>query len=130
MSALPPIADIGTQSRNVRFVPKADSCSAASNMPFDRLVRGRGRLGGASREMGMMRLGLFAVGVLSLTVTSAWAFSQQIVSPDGGNYSFGDQDKQPTTSDNQNSSQGARPFGSNPVVQFGVQQGPVSSFGQ
>src|SRR5215471_12350702 len=24
MSALPPIADIGTQSRNVRFVPKAD----------------------------------------------------------------------------------------------------------
>ena len=24
MSALPPIADIGTQPRNVRFVPKAD----------------------------------------------------------------------------------------------------------
>jgi hypothetical protein len=24
MSALPPIADIGTQSRDVRFVPKAD----------------------------------------------------------------------------------------------------------
>ena len=24
MSALPPKADIGTQSRNVRFVPKAD----------------------------------------------------------------------------------------------------------
>jgi hypothetical protein len=24
MSALPPIADIGTQSRNVRFVPEAD----------------------------------------------------------------------------------------------------------
>jgi len=31
MSALPPKADIGTQSRNVRFVPKADICSAANN---------------------------------------------------------------------------------------------------
>jgi hypothetical protein len=81
--------------------------------------------------MGMMRLGLFAVGILSLTVTSAWAFSQQIVSPDGGNYSFGDPDKQPTTSDNQSSSQGTRPFGSSgPTVQFGVQQGPMSTFGQ
>src|SRR6516165_9773164 len=29
MSALPPKADIGTQSRNVRFVPIADSCTAA-----------------------------------------------------------------------------------------------------
>ena len=29
MSALPPKADIGTQPRNVRFVPKADSCTAA-----------------------------------------------------------------------------------------------------
>src|SRR6516165_5431119 len=29
MSALPPKADIGTQSRNVRFVPIADSCVAA-----------------------------------------------------------------------------------------------------
>jgi len=28
MSALPPKADIGTQSWNVRFVPKADSCNA------------------------------------------------------------------------------------------------------
>jgi hypothetical protein len=34
MSALPPKADIGTQSRNVRFVPKADIRSAS----FDRLV--------------------------------------------------------------------------------------------
>src|ERR1700758_4033857 len=31
MSALPPKADIGTQSRHVRFVPKADSCTAANN---------------------------------------------------------------------------------------------------
>jgi hypothetical protein len=29
MSALPPKADIGTQQRDVCFVPKADSCSAA-----------------------------------------------------------------------------------------------------
>jgi hypothetical protein len=31
MSALPPKADIGTESRNVRFVPKADSCAAPSS---------------------------------------------------------------------------------------------------
>jgi len=30
MSALPPKADIGTQSWNVRFVPKADHCGARS----------------------------------------------------------------------------------------------------
>ena len=30
MSALPPKADIGTHSRDVRFVPKADSCTAAN----------------------------------------------------------------------------------------------------
>jgi len=29
MSALPPKADIGPQPRDVRFVPKADSCTAA-----------------------------------------------------------------------------------------------------
>jgi len=29
MSALPPKADIGTLQRDVRFVPKADSCTAA-----------------------------------------------------------------------------------------------------
>ncbi len=66
-------------------------------------------------------LALFAAGILLSTVASAWAFSQQIVSPDGGNYSFGDPDKQPTTSDN-SSSQGAKPFGwTGPVVQFGMQ---------
>jgi hypothetical protein len=30
MSALPPKADIESQSRNVRFVPQADSCTAAN----------------------------------------------------------------------------------------------------
>ncbi len=69
-----------------------------------------------------LAVGLFAAGVL-LSTAPAWAFSQQIVSPDGGNYSFGDPDKQPTTSDNNGSNQGARPFGSNgPSVQFSVQQ--------
>jgi hypothetical protein len=43
----------------------------------------------------------------------------------GGNSTFTDPDDQIT-----NSSQGARPFGSNgPTVQFGVQQGSSSSFG-
>ena len=35
MSALPPKADIGTQSGNVRFVPKADSCTATKRPLFD-----------------------------------------------------------------------------------------------
>jgi hypothetical protein len=78
-----------------------------------------------------LAFGLFAAGILLSTAASAWAFSQQIVSPDGGNYSFGDPDKQPTTSDNKSSSQGAKPFGSNgPAVQFGIQQGPMSTLGQ
>ena len=72
---------------------------------------------------------LFAAGVFLLTGASAWAFSRETVSPDGGNYSFGDPDKKPATSDSNSSSQGTRPFGSSgPVVQFGVQQGS-SSFG-
>ena len=35
----PPKADIGNQSRNVRFVPKADICTAAKSCLFDHLVR-------------------------------------------------------------------------------------------
>ena len=73
--------------------------------------------------------GLFAAGLVLLTAGSAWAFSRENGLPDGGNYSCGDPDKEPTTSDNHNSSQNSRPFGSSgPVVQFGVQQG--TSFGQ
>jgi hypothetical protein len=34
MSALPPKADIGTQPRDVRFVPKADSCTAQIKVAF------------------------------------------------------------------------------------------------
>jgi hypothetical protein len=73
---------------------------------------------------------LFAAGMLSFSIASAWAFSRETVSPDGGNYSFGDPDKQVTTPDNGNSNQSTRPFGSNgPTVQFNVQQGPVTTFG-
>ena len=78
-------------------------------------------------------VGLFAAGILSLTVASAWAFSQEIVSPSGGggNYNFGDPDKRLADPDNSNSGQGTRPFGSNgPVVQFGVQQNPSTVFGR
>src|SRR6516164_3937700 len=38
MSALPPKADIGTQRRDVRFVPKADSCTAAKCVASFRLI--------------------------------------------------------------------------------------------
>ena len=71
----------------------------------------------------MIRLGLFAAGVLSLTATSAWAFSQQIVSPDGGNYSFSDPNDKLTNPNNHNSGQSAQPFSNGPVVQFGIQRG-------
>src|SRR5262249_2947703 len=81
--------------------------------------------------MGMMRLGLFAAGMLSLTVTCAWAFSQQIVSPDGGNYQFNDPDKQLTDTDEHTSGQSAQPFRSKGLsVPFGVQQGPVPPLGR
>jgi hypothetical protein len=72
-----------------------------------------------------LAMGLFAAGLSLLGPGSAWAFTREVVSPDaGGNYTF-DTPKQPADSDNHNSTQGTRPFGSNgPVVQFGVQQGP------
>jgi hypothetical protein len=74
-------------------------------------------------------VGSLAASLVLLTAASAWAFSRENVLPDGGNYSFGDPDKQPTTSDSHSSSQSTRPFGSSgPVVQFGVQQG--TGFGQ
>jgi hypothetical protein len=78
-----------------------------------------------------LAVGFFAAGLFLLAAGSAWAFSRETVSPDGGNYSFGDPDKQTTNSDNHSSNQGARPFGSTgPTVQFGVQQGSTSTFGQ
>ena len=84
--------------------------------------------------LGLLRLavGLFAAGILSLTITSAWAFSQETVSPGGGgNYNFGDPDDHLTNPGNQNSGQSVQPFGSNgPTMQFGVQQGPSTTFGR
>jgi hypothetical protein len=38
MSVLPPKADIETQSRDVRFVPKADPCGATNCNLFDHLI--------------------------------------------------------------------------------------------
>jgi hypothetical protein len=70
---------------------------------------------------------LFAAAAISLSAPSASAFTQENVRPDAnGNYTFTEPNNQTT-----NSSQGARPFGSNgPTVQFGIQQGPVSPFGR
>ena len=50
MSALPPIADIGTQSRNVRFVPKADICSAVKFGLFDHVADNREQPGWYNRR--------------------------------------------------------------------------------
>ena len=72
--------------------------------------------------------GLLATGLVSLTAASAWAFTREnVLSGSDGNYTFTD----PDNKDSRNSGPGVRPLGSNgPVVQFGVQQGPSSSFGR
>ena len=79
------------------------------------------------RLMQIAAIALFAVAVVSSTAASAWAFSQETLRPGGdGSSTFTDPDNQVT-----NSRQGAQPFGPNgPVVQFGVQQGPLTSFGR
>ena len=41
MSALHPKADIGERNWDIRFVPKADSCTAAKIALFDHLVGAR-----------------------------------------------------------------------------------------
>jgi hypothetical protein len=73
-----------------------------------------------------LAVSVFAAGILALTATGAWAFSQETVSPgsNGGNYNFGDPDKHAADPADQNSGQGTHPFGSNgPSLQFGVRQG-------
>ena len=79
-----------------------------------------------------LAVGLCAAGILSLSVSSAWAFSRENVSPgDGGNYTFNDPNDKLTDPDNHSSGQSARPFGSNgPAVQFGIQQGPLTPVGR
>src|SRR5437868_2496197 len=88
---------------------------------------------GFGRGITMLRLmqlrfaavALFAAAAVSLTAASAFAFTQQMIQPDAGNYSFTEPNDQ-----TKNSNQGAHPFGSNgPTVQFGIQQGPVAPFG-
>jgi hypothetical protein len=76
----------------------------------------------------LLAAALFAVGLVALTAASAWAFTREnILSGSDGNYTFTD----PDSKDSHNSGPGVRPLGSNgPVVQFGVQQGPTSSFGR
>jgi hypothetical protein len=52
MSALPPKADMVQHGCDVRFVPKADSCTSAKRSLFDHLVgegEQRGRYGEAER---------------------------------------------------------------------------------
>ncbi|MFZ3357168.1 MAG: hypothetical protein WA177_00280 [Xanthobacteraceae bacterium] len=80
------------------------------------------------RLMQRLAIGLFAAGIFSFGGGSAWAFSQQTVGPGGaGNYTFADPDEHLIDPDNQNSGQDVRPFGANgPVVQFGIQQNPLS----
>jgi hypothetical protein len=38
MSPLPPKADVAERNRHVRFVPKADSCTAAKRSLLDHLI--------------------------------------------------------------------------------------------
>jgi hypothetical protein len=68
---------------------------------------------------------LFAVAAVLLTASSVQAFTlEDIRSGGGSNSPFADSDNQIRNSD-----RGAQPFGPNgPVVQFGVQQGPSTSF--
>jgi hypothetical protein len=93
----------------------------------------------ASREMGTtmaqskqlgLAVGLFAAATVLLTAPAAWAFTRENVSPgDGGNYNFTDPAK--PDPENRNFGQSSKPFGSSgPVVQFGVQQGPFTTFGR
>jgi hypothetical protein len=74
---------------------------------------------------------LFAAAMISFSSAPVWAFSRETVLPDGGNYSFGDPDKQVASPDKGNSGPSTRPFGSGgPTLQFGVQQGTATTFGQ
>jgi len=68
---------------------------------------------------------LFAVATILLTASSVQAFTlEDLSSGRGSNSPLVDSDNQIRNSD-----RGSQPFGPNgPVVQFGVQQGPSTSF--
>jgi hypothetical protein len=57
-SALPPKADMVQRDRDVRFVPKADSCTAARTSLFDHVV---GALPQEQRHVEAERLGGFQI---------------------------------------------------------------------
>ena len=80
-----------------------------------------------STQLRFAAIVLFAVAAVSLTAVSAKAFSQENLNISGaGNSRFADPDDQV-----RNFGRGAQPFGpSGPVVQFGAQQGPLTSFGR
>ena len=64
MSALPPKADIAGAMRNVRFVPKADSCTGAKQS-FGVSRRAGARTVGQSASL--IVLGVICFGLASLT---------------------------------------------------------------
>jgi hypothetical protein len=57
MSALPPVADIGTQPRNVRFVPKADitTCYISTALGGRNLIDGDKGNQNENRQHGGLR---------------------------------------------------------------------------
>ena len=59
MSALPPKADIGTQPRDVRFVPKADILRCSKEQPYSITSSARAsRVGGSVRSIALAVLRL------------------------------------------------------------------------
>jgi hypothetical protein len=58
MSALPPKADIGTQSRNVRFVPKADILHCSKERRYSITFSARARSDGDIAAFAAPRLDL------------------------------------------------------------------------
>jgi hypothetical protein len=66
MSALPPKADIGTQSWNVRFVPKADMVGAAKTALRDHLVGCSNSKAVGHTQPTALRSSLRALGIVGL----------------------------------------------------------------
>jgi hypothetical protein len=71
MSALPPKADIVHGGGNVRFVPKADSCTAAKLALFDRPVAHRWK---CTKDLGGLRIN-YELNLCSLWIGKLAGFS-------------------------------------------------------
>jgi hypothetical protein len=68
-----------------------------------------------------------AIAAVSLTGSSARAFTMESLGSGDGNSRFADPDDQVK---NFGGTQGAQPFGPNgPIVQFGAHQGPIGAMG-